>query len=150
MRAFEIALQKKLLPWLMNASMLKRNPRMGVSVLDYFIHNLMGENILLELKSAVYRQGRFATYPDCPSTRGQRHIREMIEYARQGGKGIILFIASLSGIDAFRPAYNGDPEVGRLLQQAYDYSPLEIRALSLRYIPERGLFLDNPNLPVVI
>jgi sugar fermentation stimulation protein A len=150
MRAFEMAVQKKCIPWLEGYTLLKRNPRLGESVLDYWFLDSGGETVLLELKSAVYRQGRFATYPDCPSTRGQRHIRELTKYAQSGGKGLILFIASLAEVDAFRPAEDGDPEVGRLLRLAVDTSPLEIRALSLLYDPESGLRMENHDLPVII
>ena len=31
------------------------------------------------MKSAVLRKGEYAMYPDCPSLRGQRHIRELIK-----------------------------------------------------------------------
>ena len=150
MRAFEVAVQKKYIPWLEGYSFLKRNPRLGESVLDYSFQNSRGDTVLLELKSAVYRQGRFATYPDCPSTRGQRHIKELTKYAQSGGKGLILFIASLAEVDAFRSAEDGDLEVGRLLRLAIKSSPLEIRALSLLYDPESGLKMGNHDLPVII
>ncbi len=150
MKAFEAAVQKKYIPWLKEYTFLKRNPRLGESVLDYWFQNPFGDTVLLELKSAVYRQGRFATYPDCPSTRGQRHIKELTKYAQNGGNGLIVFIASLAEVDAFRPAENGDPEVGRLLRLASHSSPLEIRALSLLYDPESGLNMGNHDLPVII
>jgi len=37
MKAFEAALEKNLLPWLKNVHLIKRNVRLGVSVLDYLL-----------------------------------------------------------------------------------------------------------------
>lgn len=150
MRAFEVAVEKKSIPWLEGYTLLKRNPRLGESVFDYCFRDSSGDTMLLELKSAVYRQGRYATYPDCPSKRGQRHIKELTKYAQNGGKGLILFIASLAEVDAFRPAEDGDPEVERLLRLAVEISPLEIRAFSLLYDPKSGLKMGNHDLPVII
>jgi hypothetical protein len=47
-------------------------------LIDYLIEH-KNKKYLLEIKSAVMKYKNFAMYPDCPSVRGQKHIRELID-----------------------------------------------------------------------
>ncbi|MEM0226372.1 MAG: DNA/RNA nuclease SfsA [Thermofilaceae archaeon] len=148
MKAFEKALQARALPWA-PCSIISRNPRLGRSVLDYLL-DCRGEPVYVELKSAVLRDGFYAAYPDCPTARGRRHVIELAEYAERGGKSLIVFIAALRGVRAFRPYEKGDPEMPNLLRRAAS-AGVEIRALSMHYDPASSLVvLDNPDLPVIL
>ena len=148
---FETILTRGLIPWLKGAKILKRNPRLGESVLDYLLER-DGEKIHLEVKSAVLRggrDGRYAMYPDCPSLRGRRHIRELIDHVEGGGRGLVLFIAALPNVRAFKPNRQVDPEIHRLLLEAHK-AGVEIRAIGLYYNPkDRFVHFYNPNLEVV-
>ena len=109
-----------------------------------------GKKIYLEVKSAVLRNGKYATYPDCPSMRGRRHIAELTRHVKNGGHGVILFIAALPDIRAFKPNISADLEMSRLLIEARE-SGVEIRAFELYYDPEDFyVYLSKPDLPVEI
>ncbi len=71
-------------------------------------------------------------YPDCPSARGRRHIRGLTEHARTGGNAIILFIAALPGVKAFKPYRAGDPELYELLLEAEELGVV-VKALNIIY-----------------
>jgi sugar fermentation stimulation protein A len=77
MKCFEIALKKGYISWLKGAKILKRNFRINNSLIDYLIE-YKNKKYLLEIKSAVMKYKNFAMYPDCPSIRGQKHIKELI------------------------------------------------------------------------
>jgi DNA-binding sugar fermentation-stimulating protein len=77
MKCFEIALEKGYISWLKGAKILKRNFRINNSLIDYLIEH-KNKKYLLEIKSAVMKYKNFAMYPDCPSVRGQKHIKELI------------------------------------------------------------------------
>ncbi|MCD6468856.1 MAG: DNA/RNA nuclease SfsA, partial [Thermoplasmata archaeon] len=79
MKGFEKAFSQKLIPWLREWSFIKRNVRLGDSIIDYLFSR---NNVLLylEVKSAVLREKNYAMYPDCPSLRGRRHIREITQH----------------------------------------------------------------------
>jgi sugar fermentation stimulation protein A len=77
MKCFEIALEKGYISWLKEAKILKRNFKINHSLIDYLIEH-KSKNYLLEVKSAVMKYKNFAMYPDCPSIRGQKHIKELI------------------------------------------------------------------------
>lgn len=148
MRAFERALEVGALPWA-PCRMVTRGPRLGGSILDYLL-DCRGELVYAELKSAVLRDGVYAAYPDCPTLRGRRHVIELMRHARWGGKALIVFIAALQGVAAFRPYERGDPEMPKLLREAAALG-VEIRAISMHYEPNLSIVaLDNPDLPVVL
>jgi sugar fermentation stimulation protein A len=71
-----------------------------ISIIDYLIKH-KNKNYLLEVKSAVMKYKSFAMYPDCPSIRGQRHIKELIDIQtlqterRLGGK---MFVQTTNNI----------------------------------------------------
>lgn len=147
MRAFEQCLERRLLPWLRDACTWKRNVRLNRSVVDYLLQ--CGEDqVYLEVKSAVLRQGRYAMYPDCPSARGRRHIQELTEHVRKGGKACIVFIAALPGVEFFRANRLADVELAALLTQAH-HAGVEVRAVGMFYAPQhRTVMLSAGDLPV--
>jgi len=58
-------------------------------------------------------------YPDCPSLRGQRHVKDLIDYVKKGGKGMIVFIAALPNVIAFKPNKKGDIKIHELLKKSF-------------------------------
>ena len=149
MKSFEVALEKGHIPWLKGYRIVKRNPRINRSMLDYLLIK-DGKEIYLEIKSAVLRKGNIASYPDCPSERGRRHVKELIELVRNGERSAIVFIAGLPKVSHFTPASDIDPEISRLLKIAY-LSGVEIKAISMYFDPEKeSIILTNPDLPVVL
>lgn len=150
MDSFEAALAGGLLPWARGCRVASRNPRLGDSVLDYLL-DCPGGRVYVEVKSAVLRvPGGGAAYPDCPTLRGRRHLRELAEHARKGGRGLVVFIAGFPGARYFTPYPEGDPEIPRLLREALE-AGVEVRAIALHYRPwERRIVLEDPDLPVRI
>ena len=147
MRAFEKALAGNLLPWARDCRMIRRNPRLGESLMDYLL-DCRGSEVFVEVKSAVLRQGSYATYPDCPSLRGQRHIRELTALSTSGGKAIILFMGALPGVRGFRPYDPGDPEIAPLLRQAFA-AGVSIRAVGMQFNPQSEFIeMTDTDLPV--
>ncbi|AAL81322.1 DNA/RNA nuclease SfsA [Pyrococcus furiosus DSM 3638] len=128
-KAFEKIIEKELLPELEGCRIIKREPRVGESRLDYLLECSKGE-IFVETKSAVLREGEYAMYPDCPSVRGQRHIKELIKLARDGKRAMIVFIGALPNVSKFKPYKKGDPKIAELLKEALE-AGVEIRALGL-------------------
>ena len=147
MEAFEKALEMGLFPWMKGYRLLKRNERLGGSLIDYLL-DCRGETVYLEVKSAVMKEGEVAMYPDCPSARGRKHIRELTEHVKGGGHGSVLFIAALPGVKAFRPNQSADPELSRMLTEALKVG-VELRSIGLYFDPEDSfVYLFDPDLEV--
>ncbi len=148
MKAFERAV--KFIPWLHTCKLVKRNVRVGRSLVDYLFCCKDGP-FYLEVKSAVLRgNSYYAMYPDCPTERGRKHIKELMRLAISGTKAGIVFIAALPNIKKFKPYSKGDPEISRLLGNALKIG-VTVRAIGMYYEPQDGsIMLYSSDLPVEI
>jgi len=147
MRAFERAVFLGHIPWLAGSGVMRRNAALGDSVIDY-LFEAGGEEVFLEVKSAVLRDGKYAMYPDCPTARGRRHIRGLTEYVQRGGKALVVFVAALPRVSAFKPDRQADPELYGLLVDA-SRAGVGVKALNIIYEPgDSTVHLVNPDLPV--
>ncbi|WP_136525180.1 DNA/RNA nuclease SfsA [Geomonas ferrireducens] len=83
---------------------------------------LSGERGLcyVETKNVTLVKERCALFPDAVSTRGQKHLRELMEMVRQGHRAVNLFVVQRGDGDALAPADAIDPTYGRLLREAAD------------------------------
>lgn len=147
MRAFEKAARMKCFPWLGECKVVKRNAKLEESYIDYLLE-CGGDRVYLEVKSAVLRDGRYAMYPDCPSSRGRKHLKELRDHVKRGGRAAILFIAALPEVEAFRPNDCRDPDIRRLLREAYQ-TGIRVKCIGLYYSPEDSfVYLYDPDLRV--
>ncbi|MBI1421889.1 MAG: DNA/RNA nuclease SfsA [Gammaproteobacteria bacterium] len=73
----------------------------------------------VEIKNVTARdiQGN-AIFPDAVSTRGQKHLRELMRVVETGDRAVIFYCIQRGDIDGFRPADEIDSEYGRLLRTA--------------------------------
>ncbi|ACJ16503.1 sugar fermentation stimulation protein [Thermococcus onnurineus NA1] len=148
-KAFEKAVELGLVPWLKDCRIKRREVTIGSSRLDYLFECPGGE-VYAEMKSAVLRggeRGEYAMYPDCPTLRGQKHIKELIELQKAGRKAMIFFIGAIPSVEKFRPYERGDPEIARLLSEAKN-AGVEIHALSISLLPDGRVILERPSLEV--
>ncbi len=146
-KAFEYAFSIGLISRFKNCRIISKNPRVYDSMLDYIIE-CNGVKYYMEMKSAVLRgPNREAMYPDCPSIRGRRHIRTLMRLVEAGERGLLLFVAGFPRARCIKPYEEGDPEVARLMREAY-ISGVEITGISI-YMNNRGdIYLENPSLPI--
>lgn len=63
-------------------------------------------------------EGRVALFPDAVSTRGTKHLREMMAMVAAGHRAALVFCAQRSDVDEVRPADAIDPDYGRTLREA--------------------------------
>ena len=57
-------------------------------------------------------------FPDSVTTRGQKHLQELMNVVAAGHRGVIFFAVLHTGGDRFSPADGIDPRYGGLLRQA--------------------------------
>lgn len=72
----------------------------------------------VEVKNVTARSGGHAIFPDAVTVRGAKHLRELMEVVRQGGRGVIFFCIQREDVSAFRPAHEIDPVYAATLKQA--------------------------------
>jgi sugar fermentation stimulation protein A len=72
----------------------------------------------VEVKNVTLVEEGRALFPDAVSTRGQKHLRELMEVVRQGHRGVNLFVVQRADGESVSPADAIDPAYGALLREA--------------------------------
>jgi len=73
----------------------------------------------VEVKSVTWCRKRVGLFPDAPSERASRHVRTLMEIARQDSRDAAMILVSMrSDIDVIEPAHWIDPEFSDLLREA--------------------------------
>lgn len=103
-----------------------REPKLGSGRLDL---RLMGESgeCLVECKSVTLIENGVARFPDAPTSRGARHMRELSEYVAAGGSGAVIFVIQRPDAGSFSPNSPADKAFAAALLEASD-TGVEIRA----------------------
>lgn len=72
----------------------------------------------VEVKSVSLGLGDgLGSFPDAVTTRGQKHLQELLHINALGHRAVLLFCVQHSGIQRLMPADDIDPEYGRLLRE---------------------------------
>jgi sugar fermentation stimulation protein A len=146
--AFEI-LKNEFIPRFSKPSKILREIKFGNSRIDLYLERA-NEKIFIEVKNVTYRYGDFALFPDAVTTRGQKHLRELMNAIESGYKAAMFFIIQRTDTKIFAPAWNIDPAYGKLLIQAYNKGveiyPIQIKITPDKHEPVKILdFTLNPN-----
>ncbi len=119
----------------------------GASRIDFLLEKGQ-EKVLVEVKNVTLCcSADVACFPDAVTTRGQKHLRELMAARRIGYRAVIFFLVQRGEARAFTPADVIDPEYGRLLRQAA-VSGVEVMAYRSRVSPEENSI--GVRLPVVL
>lgn len=103
----------------------------GSSRIDFMLEG-QDEKVLLEVKNVTLCcQSDVACFPDAVTTRGQKHLRELMAAVKGGWRAVIFFLVQRGEVEAFTPADEIDVEYGRLLRAAVasGVEPLAYRTL---------------------
>ncbi len=93
-------------------------------------------------------QGR-GIFPDSVTTRGQKHLQELMHMQTLGHRAVLLFCVQHSGIQQVAPADDLDPEYGRLLRLAAR-SGVEVLAYGVKFDVENSTLELAEELPVIL
>ncbi|MEH2284191.1 MAG: DNA/RNA nuclease SfsA [Nostoc sp.] len=144
-RVIKLALAKYLFPELGGYSQIKGEVVYGLdkkSRVDFFLTGSDEERpIYLEVKNTTLSEGRLALFPDTETTRGQKHLRELMALLPLT-RAVMLYFINRGDCIEFSPGDRTDPVYGKLLRDAialglevlpcrFDISPEGIRYLGL-------------------
>ncbi|OUS17569.1 sugar fermentation stimulation protein SfsA [Gammaproteobacteria bacterium 50_400_T64] len=75
----------------------------------------------VEVKSVTLEaEGRQARFPDAVTTRGAKHLRELMHVVEQGQRGVLVFCVQLTDIDEVAAAQEVDPAYSQALAEAVE------------------------------
>ena len=85
-----------------SAATIRREVFYGASRFDFYVED--GERrAFVEVKGVTLESQGEACFPDAPTERGVKHIRELMECVKNGYEAYILFVVQMKGIHVVRP-----------------------------------------------
>ncbi|HHY18795.1 MAG TPA: DNA/RNA nuclease SfsA [Firmicutes bacterium] len=75
---------------------------------------------LLEVKSVTLVEDSLALFPDAPTKRGTKHLKELIELKKEGIDTAVLFVVQRDDANAVKANRKTDLEFALTLKQAYE------------------------------
>jgi len=73
----------------------------------------------VEVKSTTLAMDGVAYFPDAVTSRGLKHLHELMQVVKNGDEAVQLFFIQRGDCSVFRPADHIDPEYGKGLRKAY-------------------------------
>lgn len=102
----------------------------------------------IEVKNVTLARDGQAQFPDAETTRGQKHLREMMDLMKHGHSAELVFVVQREDVDSFSAADDIDPEYGKLLREAIKKG-LRVTALKTKLSPS-GIRLTGEVLKVIV
>ena len=89
----------------------------GDSRIDFYLER-GSEKFLLEVKGCTLEIGGIGFFPDAPTQRGMKHLRELTAAVTKGYKAMLAFVIQMDGVSEVRPNVDTHPEFGVALNEA--------------------------------
>ena len=106
----------------------------GDSRIDFYMER-GNEKYLMEVKGCTLEIGGVGYFPDAPTERGVKHIRELIKAKEAGYHAILAFVIQMDGVSEVRANADTHPEFGTALDEAQK-AGVEIRFLKCHVEPD--------------
>lgn len=107
---------------------LKREKTYGNSRFDLYYETREHKGFI-EVKGVTLENEGIAKFPDAPTTRGTKHVNELIEGQREGFKNYIMLLIQIEEVHQFIPNDVTDPDFANALKKA-EIEGVEIRCYS--------------------
>lgn len=83
-------------------AVIKREVKFGNSRFDFYVED--GERkAFIEVKGVTLENDGVVSFPDAPTERGVKHIKELISCIEQGFEAYIIFVVQMKGVFEFKP-----------------------------------------------
>lgn len=136
------ALELKLIPELASFDKIAPEQKILDSRIDFYLESTStGESAYVEVKNVTLVEDGVAFFPDAVSTRGQKHLKDLIEIKKMGYRAAMLYVVNREDAKFFSPADKVDPIYGELLRQASSQG-VEIYVYSCK-LSDKEIILDK-------
>lgn len=108
--------------WLLSGGLgeitaLKPETKQGDSRFDFSFWK-DGRQCFLEVKGVTLEENGVCAFPDAPTLRGTKHLRELAALAEQGYGAYVLFVIQMEDVRYLHPNDTTDPAFGKALREA--------------------------------
>jgi sugar fermentation stimulation protein len=108
------------------------------------------ERYLMEVKGCTLEVDGVGYFPDAPTERGVKHLRELMRAASEGYHAVVAFVIQMDGVTEVRPNVQTHPEFGVALKEAVEAGvrvlsmPCHVEPGELNILPEfQGFTLER-------
>lgn len=103
--------------FLPEVSVVRREYVYGESRLDFCLETPKGLH-LVEVKGVTLEENGYARFPDAPTERGVKHIRELQRAVEEGLDATLFFVVQIEDIHSVAPNDGTHPAFGAALREA--------------------------------
>ena len=113
----------------------------GDSRIDFYMER-GNDKYLMEVKGFTLEIEGIGYFPDAPTERGVKHIRELIRAVVDGYNALLVFVIQVDGVYEVKPNINTHPELGKAYDEAVSAG---VRVLNLlcHVKPDSLVIADN-------
>lgn len=104
---------------LLSYSSHQREKTVDNSRIDIYLEN-ENEQCYVEVKGVTLIVDGEARFPDAPTERGAKHLKELIKLKKEGNRCVVFFLIQHPAGKFFRPNWENDPKFSQTLNDAYD------------------------------
>ena len=119
---------------------VKPETKFGDSRFDFSFRK-DGKPCFMEVKGVTLENDGVCAFPDAPTARGVKHIRELIRAVKLGYGAYILFVIQMEHIKYLHPNDATDPAFGKALREAAE-AGVQILAVDCTVTPEEMKIKD--------
>ena len=101
-------------------SIHQREKTVDNSRIDIYLENSNDDSCFVEVKGVTLIVNGEARFPDAPTERGAKHLKELIKLKKEGNRCVVFFLIQHPAGDFFRPNWDNDPVFSETLNEAYD------------------------------
>ena len=98
-------------------AVFRREVTFGGSRFDFFVED-GNRKAFLEVKGCTLERDGICSFPDAPTVRGARHVKELTQVLEKGYEAFVLFIVQMKGMRYLIPNDVTDPQFGQYLRAA--------------------------------
>lgn len=154
-RVVKFALQQQLLPELSGRyTKVRAEVPYGKNKKSRIDFLLTGDEVqpplYVEVKNVTLAEGNLALFPDTVTTRGQRHLQELMALLPEA-KPVMLYFINRSDCDRFSPSDRCDPQYAQLVREAAAMGVkilpyrFEVTPQGINYLGLAQLVLERPS-----
>ena len=78
------------------------------------------DSCYIEVKGVILIIDGEARFPDAPTERGTKHLKELIKLKNNGNRAVVFFLIQHPAGNSFRPNWENDPDFSKTLVEAAD------------------------------
>lgn len=100
-------------------TVIKPEKTYGNSRFDFYVE-AADRRIFMEVKGVTLEHDGIARFPDAPTERGVKHLRELKACIEDGYEAYVVFVIQMKGIELFMPNIETHREFAEVLKEAQE------------------------------